>query len=169
MKLSLRWVLSIAVLGCAILFFWGPTDARADQNAQSADKDMAPAFALKDLDGRDVRLSDFQGKPILLYFMATWCPQCRAMIPRMLEINSRYSAKGLVILGVNVMESREKMVSYAKKNALPYRTLLDLEGKVAQSYGVVGLPVLALVSKEGRIICWNCRSLDKLVEKQLGI
>jgi len=130
---------------------------------------MAASFALNDLNGREVKLSDYRGKPVLLYFMASWCPQCRALIPRLKEIHALYSGRGLVFLQINVMESKEKMVSYTKRHDLPYRTLLDSEGNVAQAYGVMGLPVLVLIDRAGEIICWNCRSLDKRLETLMGL
>jgi peroxiredoxin len=64
------------------------------------------------------------------------------------------------------MESREKASAFSKKYSLPFPTLLDGEGKVYKSYSVVGVPLTALIDRNGRIICWNCRRLDKLLEKQ---
>ena len=165
MKISLRRVLNIVVLCCAVAAIGGPNVGLGSGTAQASDLGKAVAFTLKDLDGRIVKLSDYQGKPVLLYFMATWCPLCRDMIPRMKEIHSLYSAKGLVMLGISVMESREKVAAYSKRHALPYPTLLDGEGTVAKSYSVVGLPVLALIDRESLITCWNCRSVDKQLEK----
>lgn len=157
---------AVALLCTAILLFAAGHAAAGEPAAPVKGSDQAAAFVLNDLDGRTVRLSDYRGKPVLLYFMASWCPQCRDMIPRLKKIHSLYSSRGLVFLQISVMESKEKMAAYAKRHDLPYRTLLDSEGKVAQAYGVFGLPVLALVDGEGRIICWNCRSLDNLLEKQ---
>jgi peroxiredoxin len=156
------------LLGGLLAFFATFAAAEGQQSPPSGQKnDRAPAFVLKDLAGHDVRLDDYKGKPVLLYFMASWCPQCRGMIPRLKEIDSLYSPKGLVILNISVMESREKMLAYSKRHNLPYKSILDTDGKIAQSYGVFGLPVMALLDREGRIICWNCRTYEKLLEKQL--
>jgi len=123
-------------------------------------------FTLRDLDGRNVNLRDYKGKTILLYFMATWCPECRSAIPPLKEIYSLYNAKGLVLLIIDVMESKEKAAAFSRKYSLPFSTLLDEEGKVYRSYGVGGVPVKALINRDGRIICWNCRSFDNLLAKQ---
>jgi len=128
--------------------------------------ELASNFTLSDTRGNQVRLDDYKGKTILLYFMTTWCPNCREAIPHLKEIYARYSGKGLVFFGIAVLEAREKVDAYAKKRDLPYPVLLDTEGKVSKQYGAIGVPVMALINSEGRIICWNCRSIDKLLEKQ---
>jgi peroxiredoxin len=169
MKKSLRWLFSFVLVCNIIIFFLIANVANGEEIAKTGDDDRALDFTLKDLDGRNVRLSDYKGKTILLYFMATWCPECRTTIPHLKEIYSLYDAKGLVLLNINVMESREKASAFSKKYSLPFPTLLDGDGKVYQSYGVVGVPLKALIDRNGRIICWNCRSLDKLLENQFEV
>jgi peroxiredoxin len=138
-------------------------------SAEANQDDRASDFTLKDLDGRTINLSDYKGKTIVLYFMATWCPECRSAIPRLKELYTSYNAKGLVILSIDVMESKEKAAAFSGKYNIPYPILLDEEGKVYRSYGVGGVPVKALIDRDGRIICWNCRSFDSLLAKQFEI
>ena len=133
---------------------------------KSNQEDRAQDFILKDTAGKIVKLSDYRGKTILLYFMATWCPECRGSIPKMKELYSDYAPKGLVLLAVDVMESREKVASFSKKYDISFPMLLDEDGKVYRDYGVGGVPVKALIDKTGRIICWNCRSFENLLAKQ---
>ena len=159
MKISLRWISSF-ILICSILTFFPVQDIAYGQDDRASD------FTLKDLDGRSVRLSDYKGRTIVLYFMATWCPECRGAIPQLKEIYSSYNARGLVLLAINVMESKDKVAAFSRKYNLPYPVLLDEDGKVYRSYGVGGVPVKALVDRNGRIICWNCRSFDDLLAKQ---
>ena len=166
MKKSLRWLFSFILVCSIIIFFCIPNVAHGEEIAKTQDDDRAADFTLKDLDSRSVRLSDYKGRTILLYFMTTWCPECRSTMPKLKEIYSLYNAKGLVLLNINVMESREKALAFSKKYSLPFPTLLDGDGKVYQSYGVFGVPLTALIDRNGRIICWNCRRLDKLLEKQ---
>jgi len=166
MKKSLPWLFSFILACNIIIFFFIPNVAQGEEIAKTQDDDRALDFALKDLDGRNVRLSDYKGRTVLLYFMTTWCPECRTTMPKLKEIYSLYNAKGLVLLNINVMESRAKALAFSKKYSLPFPTLLDGDGKVYQSYGVVGVPVKALIDRNGRIICWNCRSLYKLLENQ---
>src|SRR5512136_1174727 len=162
MKIPLRWFFNF-ILVCSIIAF-SPIQnialAQGDQDDHAAD------FTLTDLDGRNVRLSDYKGKTIVLYFMATWCPECRGSIPQLKEIYSSYNGKGLVFLSIDVMESKEKVAAFSRKYNIPYPILLDEDGKVYRSYGVGGVPLKALIDRNGRIICWNCRSFDDLLAKQ---
>jgi peroxiredoxin len=169
MKKALRWLFSFILVCNIIIFFFIPNVAQGEEIAKTQDNDRALDFTLKDLDGQNVRLSDYKGKTILVYFMTTWCPECRTTMPKLKEIYSLYNTKGLVLLNIDVMESREKASAFSKKYSLPFPTLLDGEGKVYQSYGVFGVPLTALIDRNGRIICWNCRTLDKLLEKQFEV
>ena len=166
MKISLRWLFSFILVCSIITFFPIQNIAHGQGSANANQDDRASDFTLKDLDGRNVRLSDYKGNTIVLYFMATWCPECRGTIPRLKEIYSSYNAKGLVLLSIDVMESKEKVAAFSRKYNLPYPILLDEDGKVYRSYGVGGVPVKALIDRNGRIICWNCRSFDNLLAKQ---
>jgi peroxiredoxin len=134
----------------------------------AADESIAADFSLKDLKGNLVRLEDYKGSPILLDFMTTRCSACRDSIPHLKQIHARYSGKGLVILAIAVQETQPRAAAFSKKYDLPFPVLLDSEAKVAQRYGVMGVPVTALINREGRIICWNCRSLDDLLEKEFS-
>ncbi len=159
--------LSIMLACSLITLFLAGGNTQGDPILQAkADENLAADFVLKDLDGRDVRLSDYRGKTVLLYFMATWCPECREAIPRLKEIYALYKEKGLVVLSVDVLESKKKAEAFSKKYALPYPTLLDEDGRISRLYGVVGVPVKALIDRQGRIICWNCRSFEALLAKQ---
>lgn len=136
--------------------------------AAQGGENIAPDFTLKDLNGRDVRLSQYRGKPVFLVFGATWCPQCREEIPEIKNIYSRYGPQGLVVLYIDVMESQSKVAAFVKKRSIPYPALLDTQGTVLDRYGIRGVPVKILIDRSGRIICWNCRSLPALLEKQLA-
>src|SRR5215213_4752063 len=60
----------------------------------------APELKLKDLRGRNLRLSDYKGKVVLLNFWATWCPPCRAEMPDLIKMQREYSGRGLQVLGI---------------------------------------------------------------------
>jgi peroxiredoxin len=140
--------------------------ASASSDEAKADEAYAADFVLKDLNGKDVKLSDYKGRPIFLIFMTTWCRDCLASIPTLKAIHSRYHEKGLVMLSIDIQETHAKVAAYSKKHSLPYPILLDPEGTLSRKYGVGGVPVKALIDRNGRIICWNCRSLEELLEKQ---
>lgn len=128
----------------------------------------APDFKLKDLQGREVNLSDYQDKNVLLVFSTTWCGFCRREIPHIKELYQRYGGKKLEVLNIYIDEPVEKVSSYAAENALPYRILIDPEGRVAESYNVRGVPFLILVGRGGAILCYHCPSIDKILDGAAG-
>ena len=152
-------------------FFYSVSSGRAQTSSpgsSSAESVYAADFTLKDLNGKDVRLNDFKGKVILLSFSATWCQDCKNLIPVLKTIHHDYSKKGLILLNINIQETQAKVAAYSRKNGLPYPTLLDSDGTVSRKFGVGGVPVLALIDRQGRITCWNCRSLNTQLEKQFA-
>jgi len=120
---------------------------------------------LKDIDDNKIRLSEYKGKVILLDFPPTWCPYCRRIRPFLEKIHDRYKKKDFVLLSIYIQESKKKVKSYTEKYKIPYKVLLDEDGSVAESYGIVGVPTLILVNKEGKIVCKQCRSADIMLEE----
>jgi peroxiredoxin len=120
----------------------------------------APDFKLKDLKGKTFRLSKSAGKPILLFFGATWCPACRTEIPAMKNIYKTYASKGLEILYINIGESPKRVGRFVQSNALPYRVLLDENEDVADLYNIIGVPTFILIDKAGLVNSITHRSAD---------
>src|SRR5262245_14887121 len=65
----------------------------------------APAFAVKTLDGKPLRLADLKKKPVIVDFWATWCGPCRASMPHLSTMQSRYGKQGLTVIGMSVDEN----------------------------------------------------------------
>src|SRR3954469_13826533 len=95
-------------------------DAKADANATG--KSAPLNFTLKDMNGVDVKLANFKGKPIVLNFWATWCGPCRAEIPSLVELQKQYAEAGqdVVILGISVDDPVEKLKPYAAQMKMNY-------------------------------------------------
>jgi len=164
---TIRCGACLVLISFLILFYSASISyASASSDDAKADDAYAADFTLKDLNGKDVKLSDYKGRPIFLIFMTTWCRDCLASIPTLKAIYNRYHEKGLVMLSIDIQETQAKVAAYSKKHSLPYPILLDPEGSLSKKYGVGGVPVKALIDRTGRIICWNCRSLEELLEKQ---
>lgn len=114
--------------------------------------DRAIDFELQTLDGKTVKLSDFRGKnPVLLNFWATWCGPCRFEMPFLQQINDAYSAKGLVVLAVDINESPATIQKFMTELNLRLTVPIDTGTKVAKSYGITGIPSTFLIDKNGVI------------------
>ena len=112
-------------------------------------------FVLKDMNGVDVKLAAFKGKPIVMNFWATWCGPCRAEIPSLVELQTKYSAEGtdVVILGVSVDDPVDKLKPYAAMMKMNYPVLVG-NGRedVQDAFGPLwGIPVTVFIGRDGKI------------------
>jgi len=111
----------------------------------------APDFTLKDISGKEVALSSFKGKPVLLNFWATWCPYCRRERAHLNALHKEYKDKGLIILSVSTDQSLEKLKGFLKNTPAEFIVLSDSSGTAASLYNVGGLPTSYLINREGVI------------------
>jgi len=108
----------------------------------------APAFTLPDLAGQNVSLADFKGKVVLLDFWATWCGPCRMTMP-VLEKLQEDVPKDLVLLAVNLQDTKEDVQRFVEARKLKSRVLLDLDGQVGRAYQSESIPMQVLIDREG--------------------
>jgi len=108
----------------------------------------APAFKLPDLNGREVSLDQYKGKLVLLDFWATWCGPCRKTMPVIENIQKEYRGN-VVLLAVNLQESRDEVRKYVREYNINSQVLLDEEGSVGQIYGARAIPMYVLIDKAG--------------------
>jgi peroxiredoxin len=116
--------------------------------------DGRPAeFTLQGMDGQPVSLSQFLGKkPVLLVFWATWCPECKAAIPKINALHDGSAGEKLQVLALDFRETREKVAAAVKSRDIRYPVLLDERGQVARAYGVVGIPTYILIGRGGTVV-----------------
>lgn len=109
----------------------------------------AADFTLKDLSGKEVSLSQYAGKYVLLDFSATWCGPCNASIPKLQELqnNALYKEKGLVVLAV-YSEDAETVRGHMKDHGASYPILIDSDKKVSGSYLVAKYPTFFLIGPD---------------------
>ena len=127
--------------------------AATEPGAASVAGSVAPLnFTLKDMNGVDVKLASFKGKVILFNFWATWCGPCRVEIPYLIELQRQY-ADDLVVLGVSIDDTAEKLTPYAKEMKVNYPLLVGNGRQDFQdAYGPFwGIPVTVFVARDGRI------------------
>lgn len=112
----------------------------------------APDFALQDLQGKQVKLSDFRGKAVLLNFWATWCGPCKIEMPWFVELQKQYGPQGLEIVGVALDDSgKDEIQKFAKEMGVNY-TILQGQDAVGDAYGAIGLPTTFYIDRSGKII-----------------
>lgn len=113
---------------------------------------LAPDFTLTQLNGEQLTLSSYRGKVVLLDFWATWCVPCREEIPRFVELQNKYSERGLQIIGVSMDDSVDPVRAFAQQFHMNYPVVLG-NAKLGEEYGgVLGLPIAFLLDQDGRIV-----------------
>jgi len=143
---------------------------------------LAPDFTLKDLDGKDVSLSQYKGKVVLINFWATWCDPCYIEIPWLIEMQQKYGDKGFTILGVAMDEegksvvapfvAKERFSVNGQKLPMSYPILLGNDAMADKFGGLLGYPTSILVSRDGKIIkritgLLTYDEISKAIESQL--
>jgi peroxiredoxin len=113
----------------------------------------APDFTLKDLAGKEVKLSSLRGKLVVLNFWATWCPPCREEIPSMMRLNQAMAGKPFQMLAVSEDAGGKAAIEeYFKKSGTTLPALLDTEQAIGQRYGLTGVPETFVIDPKGVIL-----------------
>ncbi|NBD37614.1 MAG: redoxin domain-containing protein [Verrucomicrobia bacterium] len=122
-------------------------------SAMDADAREAPEWTLRNLEGEEVRSSDFDGKVVLLDFWATWCPPCRKGIPEFVELQKEYGDDGLVVVGISLDRGGPDVVKpFAEKMGINYPLVMGNQEITEQFGGIRGIPTSFLINREGEIV-----------------
>jgi peroxiredoxin len=142
-------------------------DSTGKEPEGSSEK-AAPDFALTNLSGQMVRLSDFKGKIVLLDFWATWCPPCRTEIPDFVQLQKQYAGKGFTVLGVALDDEGVVVVkSLAEKLGVNYPLVIGNTQTAAKYGGIQALPTAFLIGRDGRILKTFVGARDKSEWEQI--
>jgi peroxiredoxin len=112
----------------------------------------APNFSLKTLDGKQVELSDYEGKKVMLNFWATWCPPCKKEMPDM-EKYTQQAGDDVVVLAVNI-DPENDVQSFVDDNGITFTIPLDSQSAknpVNERYKILSIPTTYFIDKEGII------------------
>ena len=141
-----------AALGAlaVVLLLGAPPRLLADAPPPPA---AAPSWSLKDPEGRTVSSDQFKGKVVVLDFWATWCVPCRAEIPGYIELQRKYAAEGLAVVGVSVDQDGAEIVKrFMKAHGINYTVVLAGDSDITSAYGdVSSIPTTFIIDRDGRI------------------
>lgn len=127
---------------------------------------QAPGFTLEDLNGKDVSLDSFKGKPLLINFWATWCGPCKIETPWLVELNQKFAGKdGFQIIGIDSEgddvtpsdkaawnSDKTKVATFVKEEEMPYLVLLGGDSLEKPYGGLDAMPTSFYVDRTGKII-----------------
>ena len=125
------------------------SDAPAVEGAEEGD--IAFDFTLDTIDGKQVSLSEFKGKNVVIDFFASWNKKCSEGTKRVMQLKEADPLADIVVLSVNVEESKEKAEAYAKELGVSHPVLLDLDGRVKSLFELKLIPSYVVIDKQGVI------------------
>jgi peroxiredoxin len=111
----------------------------------------APAFSLPGPEGA-VQLAKYQGKLVYLDFWASWCGPCRQSFPWMNEMQARYGARGLQVIGVSLDASSTDARTFLSETPARFAIAFDPQGATPRSYGLKGMPSSVLIGPDGKVL-----------------
>ena len=115
----------------------------------------AQEFSGKDINGKSHSLKDYQGKFLVLYFWATWCPSCRAEVENVKEIYLREHSDQVKFLSVSLDTDRARLKDFIQKNGIPYPVIFDgrgWENSIARDYSVIHTPTFFVIAPNQAVI-----------------
>jgi peroxiredoxin len=150
-------ILIIIATVISIMLVFGIQRARhtagAAQNAAKLQGKPAPDFQLVSLDGKNLKLSDYKGKAVLLNFWATWCEPCKIEMPWFVDLQNKYGPQGLQVLGIAMDDAPSKEIAeFAQKMNVNYPIMIGKEEVGTQYGGLQFLPSTFYIDRDGKII-----------------
>jgi thiol-disulfide isomerase/thioredoxin len=115
---------------------------------------QAPVVTVQSLDGKPINLGAYIGKtPMLIEFWATWCPNCRELMPALLDAEKKFGTKvKFVALAVAINQSPERVRRWLVANPMSHETFYDLDGKAAGAFDAPATSYVVVLDKTGRVV-----------------
>ena len=137
--------------------------------AGSEEREPAPRFHAKTMEGEQFTNASVKGKVVLFQFWTTWCPYCKSEEALVNDITREFSDKGLIVLAVDVAESKKKVVEYLKDHPRKCRIVLTSDTNLAAMYAANSYPIYVVVDRDGKIVdtqrgAGGERSLRRMLE-----
>lgn len=150
-------------LGVLFLLSAAGFSSAAEPRIPDTDKggEIAQDFTLKDLSGKQVSLSDFKDKPVILFFWSTTCPFCRDELNTLNREYERIKDEGVELFAISVREPGSKVNRFVKNFQPAFPVLLDEDTLVAQLYDIIGVPTYVFIDRGRNIVFRGHRFTEK--------
>ena len=123
----------------------------------------APEFVLNDINGNSVKMSQFRGKTVVLIFWASWCPDCRAEVPALKELQAKTDPSKVVFVSISSDRTVEAWKKYVAENEMGGVQLYKDKSKVSEDYHVKWIPSQYVIGPDGKVVLGTVM-LDKVAK-----
>lgn len=153
-KILILLLIAMLLVSCTKPIVPGNENNEISDEPENTEREaiIAPDFELESLDGSIIKLSEaIKDKNVILNFWATWCGFCVVEMPDLEKLQEAHS-DDLLVLTINVGETKEKVQKFVEENDLNLMVVLDEQMKVNNNYGVRSYPTTIAVNKKGEAI-----------------
>lgn len=125
----------------------------------------APNFTLPDLSGKEISLSSFKGKPLLINFWATWCGPCKIETPWIVELQKQYAPQGFQVIGISTegddlkpddkdgwAHDKDAIARFVKQYHMEYPVLINGDSLTNEYGGLDAMPTSVYVDRDGKVV-----------------
>lgn len=147
----------------------GGTKSSAENGSEEAGQTEAPDFTVVDAEGAEVKLSDFEGKPVVLNFWASWCGPCKSEMPMFQQMYETYGEE-LTFVMVNLTdgsrETKDSAQAYIEEAGYTFPVYFDVDSEAIAAYYVNSVPVTYFIDAEGNLRAYGEGAMDEEIFRQ---
>jgi thiol-disulfide isomerase/thioredoxin/outer membrane lipoprotein-sorting protein len=121
-------------------------------SSESVSGKPAPDLSLTSANGKEVKLSSYRGRPLLIDVWATWCGPCLLWMPSLGKLESEMRSRGLQVISVDVDKESDKATHYMSIHGFTWPNYHDPQGKLGRAFGETQIPLTLLIDADGRLV-----------------
>ena len=169
-----HWTRALNWLPLVVLFAIVACRLPGGSSAINLTPHPAPAWELKDVEGKVVASTNYAGKVVLVTFWATWCPPCKLEVPGLVNLQKKYEQSGFTVLGISLDEGGAGVVKpFLKDFGINYPVVLGDEKITGDFGGVEAIPKSFVIDRQGTVVAGflgltSEADLEKSIEPLLG-
>ena len=130
---------------------FGPDDQTGNLQAVDVTGEPLPSATFTTLDGRATSFADYEGKPLVVNFLASWCAPCQEELPGLQQVHTELGSR-VTFLGLNPNDRLDDATAFVRRFGLTFDVARDPNGELFEDLGVVGMPSTFFVSPDGRVL-----------------